>query len=188
MDAQPTPSEWVECYGDLLFSFAYSRTGNIDVAEDAVQETLFRGIRALGNFQGKSSVKTWLMGILRNVIRESRRKSDRSIGVDDIEVEREDALESSVMTGEYLRRLQPSEAVERIEFWEVLEKCLEKLPSKTAQLFWEREVEGSDSKELRQKHGISSGNLWVRIHRAKQFLIGCISHALGIKRNDPPLE
>ncbi len=42
------------------------RLGNTEDAEDAVQETLFRAFRAIDQFEGKSSLRTWLYAIADN--------------------------------------------------------------------------------------------------------------------------
>ena len=49
-----------------LFRRCKYRLGNTEDAQDAVQETLFRAFRAIGQFEGKSSFRTWLYTIADN--------------------------------------------------------------------------------------------------------------------------
>src|SRR5260370_32057861 len=46
-------------------------------AEDAVQETWLTCLRTLDRFEGRSSLETWIFGILLNVARSRRRKESR---------------------------------------------------------------------------------------------------------------
>src|SRR5260221_10496053 len=48
-----------------------------DAAEDAVQETWLQVLAGLDRFEGRSSLKTWIFGILMNVARARRRKESR---------------------------------------------------------------------------------------------------------------
>ena len=61
----PAPEDWLDEHGDVLFAFALARVGRRDVAEDLVQETLLAAIEAQARFEGRSSERTWLVGILK---------------------------------------------------------------------------------------------------------------------------
>ena len=50
---------------DALYNFAVYLTRNPAEADDLVQETYLRAFRSLGAFAGRSSVRTWLLGIAR---------------------------------------------------------------------------------------------------------------------------
>jgi RNA polymerase sigma-70 factor (ECF subfamily) len=52
---------------DALFSYAMALTRNIYEAEDLVQETYLRAIRAVGRLRKDSNAKAWLFTILRNI-------------------------------------------------------------------------------------------------------------------------
>ncbi|MBT8126702.1 MAG: RNA polymerase sigma factor [Gammaproteobacteria bacterium] len=53
-------------YERELFRRCKYRLGNSEDAEDAVQETLYRAFRAIEQFEGKSSLRTWLYAIADN--------------------------------------------------------------------------------------------------------------------------
>ncbi len=71
------PQDWVEKHGDYLFRIALLRVRDDVVAEDVVQETLLAALQARGRFEGQSSERTWLVGILKHKIIDHFRKASR---------------------------------------------------------------------------------------------------------------
>ncbi len=66
-----------------LHALAYRMLGDHHAAEDAVQETSLRALRALGAFRGDASLATWLYHITSNVcLDEQRRRRVRPVAVD----------------------------------------------------------------------------------------------------------
>lgn len=59
--------ERTEGFRRQLFAHCYRLTGSVDDAEDLVQETYLRAWRAYGDFEGRSSVRTWLYRIATNI-------------------------------------------------------------------------------------------------------------------------
>ncbi len=53
-------------YSQVVFRVAYRITGNESDAEEAVQETFLRGYQKLANFEGRSSMATWIYRIGAN--------------------------------------------------------------------------------------------------------------------------
>ena len=71
------PENWVDQYGDALYEYALVRVRKPDVAEEMVQETFLAALHARKRFQGRSSEKTWLIGILKHKIIDHFRKASR---------------------------------------------------------------------------------------------------------------
>src|SRR4030095_12431791 len=52
---------------DALYGFAMTLTRNQAEAEDLVQETYLRAVRAFGQLVADSNLKSWLFVIMRNI-------------------------------------------------------------------------------------------------------------------------
>src|SRR5919205_2561909 len=62
-----------------LRAFAISLCGNVDRADDLVQETLLRALANIDSFQPGSNMPAWLFTILRNLFRSEYRKRRREV-------------------------------------------------------------------------------------------------------------
>jgi RNA polymerase sigma-70 factor (ECF subfamily) len=60
-------AELVEAHRGPLYAHCYRMLGSVHDAEDALQEALLKAWRALGRFEGRSSLRTWLYTIATNV-------------------------------------------------------------------------------------------------------------------------
>ena len=70
---EETLTRLVETYQTALLHICYMMLQDEALAEDAVQETFLKAYRALEDFRGDSSEKTWLMRIGVNVCRDMKR-------------------------------------------------------------------------------------------------------------------
>jgi len=57
-----------------FFTYAFSNVGCKEIAKDLVQETFLTAYQKLNQFEQKSSLETWLYGVLNNKILEHYRK------------------------------------------------------------------------------------------------------------------
>src|ERR1700678_3267972 len=62
-----------------LRAFAISLCGNVDRADDLVQEALLRALANLGSFEPGTNMSAWLFTILRNLFRSEYRKRRREV-------------------------------------------------------------------------------------------------------------
>jgi len=157
-----------------------------DRADDVVQETLLAALESRSAFAGRSSVKTWLTGILKHKIIDLIRKQSREVvvdtggGGDDPDESRAnadrffDAARSDHWHDEPQAWEDPERSFEQKRFWEVFERCAASLPAQTAQVFAMREFMGLSTEEICQALSITTTNCWVILHRARMGLRECL--------------
>lgn len=180
-DVRSTPDRWLAWYGDAMFSFALARLRNRVLAEDAVQESLLAALAARGRFRGHASEKSWLFGILKHKIIDQFRRDAREralAGEGDADSSEESFFNPAGTWREPpLDWADPTADLEREEFWIVLTHCLDGLPVGLADAMRLIEIDELDSTTVCKALGISSTNLWVRLHRARLRLRACIEHS-----------
>ncbi len=80
------PESWVDQHGDCLYRYALLRVRKPEVAEDLVQETLLAAVRTHEKFGGRSTERSWLVGILKNKVCDYFRQLGRETNFTDLEV------------------------------------------------------------------------------------------------------
>ena len=151
------------------------------LAEDVVQDTLAAALTAQGGFTGKSTVKTWLTGILKHKIVDAIRRKQRdpiSASTLDEEADLEDFEGLFKDNGAWQQPPadwgDPEQALSRRQFFDVMQFCLDKLPPNTARVFMMREVMELSSEEICKELTITANNLWVILYRARMSLRECL--------------
>ena len=165
MPAPLEPSKWAEEYGEALYKFAFSRTKNSEISKDLVQETFLRAFQKTQNFEQRSTEKTWLTSILKNVLREHSRREQRITDSPPVETE---------IPQNGLYQLTPAEAAEHSEFLASVEHCLLSLPKENARLFREKEFEQKSTATLAQERNTTPNHIRVLLHRSKKLLQACL--------------
>lgn len=166
---------------DYLLRYALLQLRDPVRAEDAVQETLLAAVEGAARFSGKSSLRTWLTGILKHKIIDQLRRAGReqplaAPGDERAESEIIDALFAGDghwrnFPGDWGR---PDVAFENSRFWAALEMCARRLPPRTARAFMMREVMEMPTDEICQELDITATNCWVMLHRARLTLRECL--------------
>lgn len=171
---------WVEQYADILYRFALVRVQNPTVAEDLVQETFVAALKSQSAFRNQSSPQTWLIGILKHKIIDHITAKNKTVSIEettlsDFKTEDDPAENnSSKIPVREWDEFSPEKIAEELALGETLQKCLDRLPAKSKQLFLMREADDVESAELCKIFGISATNLWVTLHRIRNQLKHCL--------------
>ena len=176
------PAEF-EKHRNYLYRYALLQVRDSSRADDVVQETLLAAMESGSNFAGRSSLKTWLTGILKHKITDLFRKQSRETPVPEAP-SGEDQREFADEFFNQARRdhwhtfpptwEDPERSFEQTRFWEVFERCNVQLPLQTARVFAMRELMGMETGEICKELGISSINCWVILYRARMTLRECL--------------
>ncbi len=171
--------QWLDLYGDALYRFALVRVRHSFAAEDLVQETLLAGYCSYKNFSGKSSVKTWLFGILKHKVMDYYRKLPPEQGdenLDEFAATLEtmfDAREKwKIQPGSWGN--DPQNAYQQKELLAVIFACMDELPHRLSGMYRMRELEGATTGEICDRYQTKKSNCWVILHRARMLLRRCL--------------
>lgn len=163
-----------------LVRYAILQLRDPHLAEDAVQETLVAAIESKDRFSAQSSLRTWLVGILKHKILDIQRKLARELQLNVEEGVDENNLVDSLFesNGHWSSPPQtwtnPEKSMENAHFWETFEQCNQRMPVNTARVFMMREVMNMSTEEICQELAISTANCWVLLHRARLALRECL--------------
>ena len=170
----------IHAHRGYLLRVAVLQLRDSDLAEDVVQDTLLAALQGASGFSGRSSLKTWLTGILKHKIVDAIRKKGRGPIISSLDEECQiddfDALFDELGHWENPPATwgDPEGELSRRQFFDVVDFCLEKLPPNTARVFMMREVMELDGEEICKELSITSTNLWVILYRARVALRQCL--------------
>jgi len=170
--------EWLTQYGDYLYRYALFRLSNEETARDMVQETLIAAWRAQKNFRGDSSVRTWLVGILKHKITDYVRKQIRDRNLAN-HLELDPTSDFFDTSGQWRHPVRgwaddPEHLSSNQEFLQALSACISKLPEQHRHVFSLRELSGEDTEDICKACDITPTNLHVIMHRARLALRKCL--------------
>ena len=142
--------EMVERYANEMFRLAVSLVGNATDAEDVLQETFAGAFQAMPDFEGRSSVRTWLSRILvKQAAKWCRRRKVRRTVV----------LDASA----------PGPSQEQGLRMDVL-GSLETLTPEHREVIVLREFQSMSYEEIAEVLGVPRGTVESRLFRARQEL------------------
>lgn len=143
------------------FAFVWRSLRRLGVPEhsldDAAQEVFMTVHRRLGEFEGRSSLKTWIFGVLRNVARHHRRALGRRPDTDPLP----EAVADTHRTG-------PHESAVKSEAAAVLHRFLDGLDEGLREAFILSELEQMTAPEVAAATGVNLHTVHSRIRTGRQ--------------------
>jgi RNA polymerase sigma-70 factor (ECF subfamily) len=172
----------VTAWSPLMVRVARGYVASTATAEEVVQETWLAVVRGLDGFEGRSTLRTWVLRICANQAKRAGVRESR-------------VQPSGMPTGEPEGTVDPSRFRPAGEEWAgywtpdgqpadwgpearaltgevraVLVEALQQLPERQAQVVALRDVHGLDSAEVADLVGTSEGNVRVLLHRGRAAL------------------
>jgi len=157
-------------YARRLYRTIIAITKNREDAEDALQETFLRAHLALCNFEGRSSVYSWLTRIAINsalmVLRKRRARPEFLFDPSTDEVEK-DPSQLEIKD----HSLNPEQVCDQRERRACILRAIQRLDPKLRIALQIRVRYGCSIKEIAETLGISEAAAKTRLHRARKCLI-----------------
>lgn len=188
--------ELVTKHHSALIRMAMGHVASREVAEEVVQDTWMAVIEGLDRFQGRSSLRTWIFGIMIHKAKDRGVREKRHTTFSALESFNDDGDEtidpsrfhqSGERAGHWAFPPQPwdEQTPEKLlasqQAVNAMNEAIEALPQTLKDVLILRDVEGVEVKEVCEILKITETNLYVRLHRARErvrqavetYLAGC---------------
>ncbi len=167
----------VKIYHNSMLYVASAIVGD-SIADEVVQEAWVAIIGALPRFEGRSSLKTWILRIVSNGAKTRLRKESRMIAMGDAADMETSAMNADRFHGNGTWQTPPNrwqaETPESLLSSEQLrgkmENALDQLPEIQKTVLMLREFEGLEMEEICKILDIGESNSRVLLHRARNRL------------------
>lgn len=161
-----------------VFRVTLAVLGNIEDAEEAMQDTFVKAFRHLDQFRGESRFTTWLTRIAVNEALQKRQVRKDSVSLDDSR-----GIEGQFVPRRFEHwRADPEKLYGRQELRRVIETAIQTLPTIYREAFILRDVEELTAEEAAEVIGITVAALKSRLLRARLM----IRESLAASLEEPP--
>jgi RNA polymerase sigma-70 factor (TIGR02943 family) len=170
-------SEWVETYTSDLYSWAFHKVSDPEMAKDLVQDTFLAAAEKIEGFRGDSTPKTWLFSILNyKIIDFYRKRVKQPVRMENQVFSTFFDEEGSWKVANRPREWNDDESnlLDNVDFQGVLKKCLDALPEKWNTCVKLKYLMEKNGDEICQELDITPTNFWQIVHRAKLQLRNCV--------------
>jgi RNA polymerase sigma-70 factor (ECF subfamily) len=166
----------VDEWSPAMLRVARVHVANRQAAEDVVQEAWMAALRGLSSFEGRATLRTWMMGIVFNLARRQGSREHRS--VPDASLTMGPTVDPERFQGSGERYPggwrqfptpwpSPEDSAVSREIVARIYVALEKLPERQRAVMELRDVHGYDGREVADILELSPGNQRILLHRAR---------------------
>jgi len=158
----------VDAYSSPIYRLGLRMLGNPQDAEDVLQNTFLNVLTHVSEFEGRSSLATWLYRIAANEALMLLRKKKPEVNLDDFEAadEADDLLPTQFVDWSAV----PEDQLLSGEGKAALDGAIETLPEPLRLVFLLRDVEGLSIRETAEALNLTETNVKTRLLRARMFL------------------
>ena len=147
-----------ETYFPFVWRYAANRGVPPMAIDDVVQEVFVVVHHRLASFEGRSSLRTWLAGVCRNVLRDYLRKRGNQKAGDSLDDQVEIRSDG----------IGPAEALERKVAVELLDELLEQMSELQREVFILCDIEQLSAVEVAEMLGVNENTLRTRLRAGRQ--------------------
>jgi RNA polymerase sigma-70 factor (ECF subfamily) len=154
----PTFDDVYEAYFAFVWRNALNRGVPTSAVDDVVQEVFVVVHRKLPGFEGRSSMRTWLAGIVRRVVADHlRKRGNAPVG--------DEPLENQIASD----ARGPAEELDAKAAARVLDELLARMPEAQREVFVLHEVEQMTGREIAETVGANENTVHTRLRAARRI-------------------
>ncbi len=175
-------AELIATYQGAMRAVAFAIVGSRG-ADEVVQDAWLAVVRSLDGFQGRSSLKTWLLTITANAAKTRLKQNRREVLLDDLPAPHGSIGEERFSdNGHWLQaphawhQDSPEALLAEDELRECLDKTLASLSELQGSVLLLRERQGLEMEEICNLLDISLSNVRVLLHRARLKVFATLEH------------
>ena len=160
---------FVDTYQDMAVTIAYRVCGNMQDAEDIVQDAFVKAFHNLHTFKSDSKFSTWLYRIVYNTAVTEKRSSSYNVQYIDYE-----QMDVSDMYTDF-------DTMSRIEDEErtvMLNKALDMMPKDEGLILSLFYLEENSIKDVALITGLTESNIKVKMHRARKRMYDVVTNLM----------
>ncbi|MHC4841453.1 MAG: RNA polymerase sigma factor [Planctomycetota bacterium] len=146
----------IKRYERLVHGYMIRKINDVGIGQDLAQETFMLGFENLERLKDPARLKSWLMGIAANLVRDQYKRRKMAGMPENFEPE---------MVG-----ANPLHSIEERERHELLYQALAKLSDRYRAVLVKRYLEGLEYQAIADDLGLSVGAVEVCMHRARKAL------------------
>jgi RNA polymerase sigma-70 factor (ECF subfamily) len=159
-------ARWVDETSGHIYRATLQILGDEVDAEDALQETYMKAFRALPDFEGRSSLTTWLHRIAVNeALMLVRKRKPQVISMEESKPFEEEAESEAMEIVDFC--CLPEGELLSSESRQFLDQAIQKLPENLRVVFVMRDIEGLSIQETAEALNLSENNVKIRLMRAR---------------------
>jgi RNA polymerase sigma-70 factor, ECF subfamily len=155
----------VEKYSSKIYRLALKILNSEEDAEDVLQETFIKALKALPKFEGRSSLATWLYRIAVNESLMIIRKKKPNMVSTDQEKETVDGQMEPIQIIDWC--CMPESELMNSETQKLLSQAIQTLPSTLFSVFTLRDMQGASIKETADALELTETAVKTRLLRAR---------------------
>ena len=184
----------VEQHHAMLVRLALRYVPDVATAEDVAQETWLHVLRGLARFEFRSSLKTWIVSILKNRARSRATREHRSMPIADAWLATVAVGEPAVDPDRFFgsarpelmdrwasapRGVAPEEQLLAAETQAIVSQAIQALPLAQREVITLRDIEGWSAADVCNALGLTETNQRVLLHRARSKVRAAIEPYLS---------
>jgi RNA polymerase sigma-70 factor (ECF subfamily) len=158
----------VEAYSGVIYRLGIKMLNDPQDAEDILQETFIKAYRHLKDFDGRSSLSTWLYRIATNeALMLIRKRKNVPVSIDE-PTDGQDEIEEPAQIMDWC--CMPEEEMMSTEARAYMNQAIKQLPPTLRAVFLLRDIEGLSTEETSNVLNLSEAAVKTRLSRARMRL------------------